>query len=96
MKTDNNKSILILSGLILTIALVALATNSTFKTFMLNELGSFDIQALYAVAGIVVSSLAVYIIVNVFVSQQPKAADKRVDYLYQRPTHHRAVIKKTA
>ncbi len=96
MKTTTFKKFIIPSGSIL-ICLIAFGGISTeFKEAFLSELSSFDVHGLYAVLAMTAISIGIYALVNKLKKADGKKVEEAVNYSFQRPLRHRAIIKKTA
>lgn len=96
MKSINQKALLILGGLILSTVIIEFAKSQAFKDFLLNEVNNFDIQAFYAVSGIMAVCVVTYILGRILLTEQENTGNKSRNCSYHQHLHHRAVIKKTA
>jgi hypothetical protein len=96
MKPINQKALLILGGLILSTIAIEFARSQAFKEFLLNEVNNFDIQAFYAVSGIMAACIVTYMLGRVLLTEQENTSSKSRNCSYHQHLHHRAVIKKTA
>ena len=96
MKTTTFKKFIIPGGSIL-ICLIAFGGISTeFKEAFLSELSNFDVHGLYAVLAMAAICVGIYALVNKLKGTEETISNQSVNYSFQRPLHHRAVIKKTA
>ncbi|MCE3259112.1 MAG: hypothetical protein K0S12_753 [Bacteroidetes bacterium] len=98
METKSFKALLILVGLILLNVTSATAgIGERFEKFVGSEFSNF--QGLYIIAGIVIASLVLYIVLNHFNKEEEKSAHHSPRHTQHRRHHHmhhtHKIIKKT-
>jgi fucose permease len=96
MKTFSLKAILILLGcMLINTGHMHAGIADKFKEFAGTEFNNF--QGLYIMAGIIVSSLVIYILVNHFGKEEEEKASHGAHYSHhRRHQHHHRVIRKTS
>ena len=95
MKTAFNKANLILVGLVLFgTGNMKAGISDKFKEFVGNEFSNF--QGLYIMAGIIISSLVLYILVNHFGKEESNERHISTAGHRRHHHHHQRIIKKTS
>jgi hypothetical protein len=96
MKTISLKAFFILLGfMLLNAGHVRAGIIDKFKEFAGTEFNNF--QGLYIMAGIIISSLVIYILVNHFGKEEEKRVVHGANYSgHRRHHHHHRVIRKTS
>ena len=96
MKTKFNKALLILGGSMLIAEKASAGIGEKFKEFVGNEFNS--LEGLYIMAGVIVSSLVVYILFNHVGQEQKKPVRHGMSPVRERHRSHQhnRVIRKTS
>jgi hypothetical protein len=97
MKTAFNKAVLIPLGSMLLVSQKASASiGSTFEEFIGKEFSNFE--GLYIMAGVIISSLVVYVLFNHFGPEEKKPVRHGISPVRERHRHHhhQRVIRKTS
>lgn len=96
MKTTAFKKFLLPGSIILAVLFGFGYIGHSFKEALANEIANFDVDGLYAVLAMSAVCISIYALANRLLKQEIKTDKEKVKISRERPSHQRAVIKKTA